>query len=120
VISSTEKSREYYFRSLRRKTLFSALYGTYTMKLNELQAVLKARHQTGQPKMQGDGFTEVRSRKRQATERLARTMKKAALPTTSVDSKKGRNEVATRNVSAPLRATNMDTDTPVSGFAPPE
>jgi hypothetical protein len=42
--------------------------------------------------------------------RISRTLKKAALPTTSVDNKKSHNEVATRNVFSPLRTTNRDTD----------
>jgi hypothetical protein len=48
-----------YCKSLRGKTLFSALYGTYTVTLNELKAVPKSKLQTGQPKMQDDSFKEL-------------------------------------------------------------
>jgi hypothetical protein len=62
---------------------------------------MKASTQTGQTK-QGNGFKEVRSRKRHSTEDAARTPKKAALPSST-------EKVATKNF-APLRTTNMDTD----------
>jgi hypothetical protein len=60
IISFTEETRENYCKSLRRKTLFSALHRTY-MTLNELKAALKSKHQTRTIKMQDDGFKLVRS-----------------------------------------------------------
>jgi hypothetical protein len=93
----SRRKLENYFKALRGKILFSTLYGAYTVMLSELKSVLKASTQAGQTK-QGDGFNEVRSRKRHNTER-------AALLRTSV-------EVATRNFFAPLWTANMDTDAP--------
>jgi hypothetical protein len=74
---------------LNWKNLFSALYGTYTVALHELKAVLKASTQAGQSKTpksaatQEDGFKEVRRRKRHSTNETAPTSKKAAC--TAVD-----------------------------------
>jgi hypothetical protein len=59
IISSAEESSENYCKSLRRKTLFSVLYCTYVVLLNELKAVLKSKYQAGQPKIQHDRFQEV-------------------------------------------------------------
>jgi hypothetical protein len=59
IISSAEESCENYCKALRGKTLFSTLYRTYTVTLNELKAVLKINHHTGQPKIQDKGFKEV-------------------------------------------------------------
>jgi hypothetical protein len=59
IISSAEESCENSCKSFNGKTLFSALYGTYTVTVNELKAVMKSKHQTGQPKMQDDSFQEV-------------------------------------------------------------
>jgi hypothetical protein len=106
IVSSAEDNCESYCKALRGKALFSALYGTYTVTLNELKNVLKASSQAGQTK-QEDGFKEVRSRKRHYTGEAARTPKKAALSTSTVT-------VATKNFFAPLRTTNMDTDAPVT------
>jgi hypothetical protein len=77
IVSSAEDNRKSFCKALRSKPLFSALYGTYTVTLNELKNVLKASSQTGQTK-QEDGFKEVRSRKRQSTGEAARTPKKLA------------------------------------------
>jgi hypothetical protein len=57
------------------------------MKFNELKAVLRCRQK------KEDGFRVVRSRKRYTTDEVACTLKKAALPITSVAQK---NEVARR------------------------
>jgi hypothetical protein len=69
-----------------------------------MKNVLKASGQTGQTK-QEDGFKEVRSRKRHLTGEAACSPKKAALPTSTV---------STKNLFAPLRTINMDTDAPVT------
>lgn len=44
----------------------------------------------------------------------------SSAPSTSVDNKKGRNEVATRDFFAPFRTTNMATDDPVTEPAVPD
>jgi hypothetical protein len=59
----SEENHKSYYKALRCKTLFSALYGTYIVKLNELENVLKASGQAGQTKLE-EGFKDVRSRKR--------------------------------------------------------
>jgi hypothetical protein len=50
--------------SLREDTLYSALYGTYTVTLNELKGVLKAslfeENETAGSAHQEEGFQEVR------------------------------------------------------------
>jgi hypothetical protein len=50
IISSAEEGREHDCNSLGGKTLFSALYETYKVTMNELQAVMKTKHQAGQIK----------------------------------------------------------------------
>jgi hypothetical protein len=95
ITSSAEENRENYCKVLRGKTLFSALYGTYTVMLNELKSVLKN-------SQQGDGFKEVRSQKRRSSEEAARTLKEPTVPAPSV-------KVATRNFFGPLRTSSMDT-----------
>jgi hypothetical protein len=89
IISSAEENQKNCCEALRGKTLFSTLYGTYTVMLNKLNSVLKASTQAGQTN-QGDGFKEVHNRKQHNTEETAHTSKNAALPRTSV-------EVTTRN-----------------------
>jgi hypothetical protein len=112
IVSTAEENRQNFCKVLNRKNLFNALYGTYTVALHELKAVLKASTPAGQfktPKSaatQKDGFKEVRRRKRHNTNESATTSKKAAC--TVVD--KPPKEVATRKFFAPLRASHMDTD----------
>lgn len=50
IISSAEENREYSCKSLRGKTRFSAGYGTYTVTLNELKAVMNSHTRQGNPK----------------------------------------------------------------------
>jgi hypothetical protein len=99
VISSTEDNRENYCKVLKGKTLFCALCGTYTVTLHDLRKVLKDIAQ------QVDGFKEVCNRKRHCNEEAAQITKKAVQPAPTV-------KVATKNLFAPLRTTNMDTDIP--------
>jgi hypothetical protein len=87
AITNSAENRKNYCKVLRCKTLFSALYGTYTVTSNERKSVLKDRHQ-------GDGFKVVRSRKGRSSEEADRTLKKRTVPVPSV-------MVATRNFSAP-------------------
>jgi hypothetical protein len=59
IISSAQDNREDYCKVLKGKTLFSALYGTYTVALHGLEKVIKdsTTHQV-------DSFKEVQRRKR--------------------------------------------------------
>jgi hypothetical protein len=63
VIGAAEDNLESYSMALQGKPLYSALYGSYTVTLNDLKSILKFSGQARQPS-QGDGFQEVRSRKR--------------------------------------------------------
>jgi hypothetical protein len=112
VIRTSEDNLESYSVALQGKALYSALYGNYTVTLNDLKGVLQSSNQARQPN-QGDGFQEVRSRKRQSTAEAARSPKKVAVPTATV-------QVPTKNFYAPLRATNMDTDAPATEPISPE
>jgi hypothetical protein len=76
VNSAEKKNGANYCKALNGKTLFSALYGTYTATLHELKALLKAStlagqtnwpKATGQQTTQEDGFQEVQRRKLRAT-----------------------------------------------------
>jgi hypothetical protein len=112
VIRAAEDNLDSYSGALQGKALYSALYGNYTVTLNELKRVLKSSRQAGQPN-QADGFQEVRSRKRQSTVEAARPPKKVAVPTPTV-------QVPTKNFYVPLRATNLETDAPFTEPIPPE
>jgi hypothetical protein len=103
VVRSAEDNRESFCKALRGKPLFSALYGTYTVTLNELKTVLQASSQAGKTK-QADGFQEDRSRKRQFSGEAACTPKKASVAPPAV--------TTTSNFYAPLREAHMDTDAP--------
>jgi hypothetical protein len=104
VIRAAEDNLESYSVALQSKTFYSAL--------NELKSVLKSSSQARQPS-QGDGFQEVRSRKRQSTAEVARSPKKVDVPSPT-------GQVPTKNFYAPLRATNMETDASVTEPIPPE
>jgi hypothetical protein len=105
IVRAAEDNRESYYVVLRGKTLYSALYGTYTVTLNEFKSILKASIQAGQSS-QGDGFKEVRSQKRHSTAAPARSPKKAAVPTSA-------GQVPTKNFFAPSGQTTW-TPTPLS------
>jgi hypothetical protein len=112
IVSTAEENRQNFCQVLNGKNLFSALYVTYTVALDELKAVLKKSTPAGQSKTprsaatQEDGFKEVRRSKRHNTNETAPTSKKTAC--TAVDTP--HKEAATRNFFAPLRASDMDTD----------
>jgi hypothetical protein len=108
-ISAAEDNQESYSVALQGKTLHSAQYGTYTVTLNDLKSLLKSNSQPSQ----GDGFQEVRSRKRHFTAEAARSPKKTAVPTPT-------GQVLTKNFYSPLRATNMETEATVTEPIPPE
>jgi hypothetical protein len=105
VIRAAEDNLESYSVALQSKALYSALYGNYTVTLNELKSVLKTSSQARQPN-QGDGFQEVRSRKRQSTAEAARSQKKIAVPTPGV-------QVPTKNFYAPPPAQPLWKLTPL-------
>ncbi|XP_023725873.1 uncharacterized protein LOC111874531 [Cryptotermes secundus] len=115
IINAAEESREGYCKALKGKILFSALYGTYTVTLNDLKSLVKARTseatKTQTKPSQEEDFKEVRRRKRQSTTESAPTSKKAAAATGNTQTK----EVPTRNYFAPLRVTTMDTDSAGDG-----
>jgi hypothetical protein len=93
VIRAAENNLESYSVALQGKTLYSALYGNYTVTFNVLKSILNSSGQARQPS-QGDGFQEVRSRKRHSTAEAAHSPKKAAVPTPT-------GQVATKNFYAP-------------------
>jgi hypothetical protein len=101
IASSAEENRSNYCRALKRRSLFIALYGTYTAMMNTLKALLKTKHQARQTEKHKDEFREVQSRKKQTTEEAAHTTKKAELSATPMDATGGRKEVATQNISPP-------------------
>jgi hypothetical protein len=67
IVNTAEDNRQNFCKALGGKTLYSALYGTYTVALQELKALLNASTTavptpTPKPKpasTQEDGFTEV-------------------------------------------------------------
>jgi hypothetical protein len=85
IISSAEDNREDYCKVLKGKTLFSALYGTYTVTLHDLK------------KLQTDSTQQVDSfsrRKIYCNEEPNQTMKKVALPASTL-------KVAQQRTSSP-------------------
>jgi hypothetical protein len=72
IVKTAEDNRQNFCQALGGKTLYSALYGTYTVALKELKALLKISttiDPTPKPtpaSTQENGFTEVRKRKRQS------------------------------------------------------
>jgi hypothetical protein len=104
VLHRKHRGRKQKFcKALNGKTLFSALYGTYTVALQALKALLKASSPAGKSETtkcaasQEDGFKEVRRRKRHSTNEGAPTSKKAACAAEVTPAK----EVATHNFFAP-------------------
>jgi hypothetical protein len=104
IVDSAEENHESYFQALRGKPLFIALYGTYTVALNELRSLVKASSQDEQAK-QANVFKEVRRRRRHSTGEAAHTPKKVTMEPQAV-------KLATSNFFAPLRTAQMDTDAP--------
>jgi hypothetical protein len=105
VVSTTEENWASYCKALSGKTLFSALYGTYTVALQELKALLKVSTTTRQPAkkpIQEEVFKEVRRRK-QTSKKILVTAAPAAVNTTP-------KTVPTRNFFAPLRTASIDTE----------
>jgi hypothetical protein len=116
IVNTADENRQNFCKALTGKTLFSALYGTYTVALQELKAVLKASNTAGQSQIlkssatQEDGYKEVRRRKRHSTGEPARSSKKTVTTAASATIDTIASVAATRNFFAPLRKTRMDTD----------
>jgi hypothetical protein len=83
IVSTAEENRQNFCKVINGMNLFSALYGTYTVLLHELKAMLKASTPADQSKTpmsvatQENGFKENRRRKRHSTNETAPTSKKA-------------------------------------------
>jgi hypothetical protein len=79
IVNTADENKQNFCKALTCKTLFSTMYGTYTVALQELKSVLKASNPAGQSQIpkssatQEDGFKEVRRRKRHSTGEAART-----------------------------------------------
>jgi hypothetical protein len=113
IVSAAEENRTNFCKALSGKTLFSALYGTYIVTLNDLKAILRTSNSAGkttEKPSQEEGFQEVRRRKRHSTTKTAPTSKKAMPTAASAAASTPQKEVATGNFFTPLRATEMDTD----------
>jgi hypothetical protein len=93
IVSTAEENRQNFCKVHNGKNLISVLYGTYTVALHELKAVLKASTPVDQSKTpksaanQEDGFKEARWRKWHSTNETAPTSKNAAC--TAVDAPQG-------------------------------
>jgi hypothetical protein len=113
VVSTTEENWASYCKALSGKALFSALYGTYTVALQEIKALLKVSTTTPQSAKkptQEEGFQEVRRRKRHTSNEAARTPKKILVSAAPAAANTTPKTVPTRNFFAPLRTANMDTE----------
>jgi hypothetical protein len=117
IVSTAEKNRQNFCQALSGKTPFSSLYGTYTIALQELKALLKARTpadptQTPKPaSTQEDGFTEVRRRKRQSSNTATLTSKKKKdVPPQCLPSETPPPRSPHETFSPFLRTTDMDSD----------
>jgi hypothetical protein len=108
IVNTADENRQNFCKALIGKTLFSALYGTYTVALQELKAVLKVSNTTGQSQIpkssatQEDGFKEVRRRKQHSTGEAARTTKKAVTTAASATIDTPASVAATRKFFAPF------------------
>jgi hypothetical protein len=95
-------------KALSGKTLFNALYGTYTVVLQELKALLKTSNTADPTKTpnpaptQEDGFTDVRRCKRHSINEAAPTTKKPASAAVATTLK-----ITTRNFFAPPPPKNV-------------
>jgi hypothetical protein len=86
IVSAAGDNRASYCKALSSKVLFSALYGTYTVALNERKFLLKASTSAGRTTTatetvkptQEEGFKEVRRRKRRSTTEAAPASKKSS------------------------------------------
>jgi hypothetical protein len=121
IVNTAKDNRVSYGKALTGKSLFSALYGRYTITLIDFKGVLKASTLASQDKSpkpggeqltQDESFKEVRRRKRHNNEAAAQTSKKAPVQEKASNALNTiAKEVVTRNYFTPLRTANMDTNT---------
>jgi hypothetical protein len=125
IVNTAEDNRHNFCKALGGKTLYTALYVTYTVALQELKALLKANtlaDPTPTPKpasTQEARFTEVRRRKRQNSDKAAQISKKSST-NSSLCPRRHPLQDHTRNLFTPLRATITDTDPSGSESTPQE
>jgi hypothetical protein len=81
IVDAAEENGVSYCKCLHGKPLINVLYGTYTVTLEELKALLKASTLAGQQTTQEDVFQKVRRKKRRTTDETAGTSKKEAVQT---------------------------------------
>jgi hypothetical protein len=119
-----------FHKGLDGKPLYGALYGMYTVILNELKTILKASAQAGQSdavnrtsveSMAQNNFQEVMRCKRHVSNDTSQTAKKMTIPVpTSTAIKLPPEAVLTRNFFSPLRTMDMDAQTTGTESAPTE
>jgi hypothetical protein len=80
TVKNAEENKVYYWKVLTGMTLLNALYGTYTVILNKVNAVLRASRQTGKTSNDENGFIAVRRRTRHGNKETIRGPKKEQLP----------------------------------------
>jgi hypothetical protein len=124
VVESAIQDRITFCKHLKGKQLFNALYGTYTVALNELKHILQSSAKmTLAPQKQvaipqkgeaDEGFQEQKRRKRRNSSD-EKTKKNAATDAQAVPPHRRVAQLPTRNFFAPL-GTTMETDT--AGAAP--
>jgi hypothetical protein len=116
-VNSEEENSANLCKILDGKPLFSALYGMYTVTLNELKAVLKVSAQAGQSRgvnktsvestAQNEDFRELKTRKRRYYDDTSQTAKKSNISVQkSAAFKLPKKLGITRNFFAPLRTNN--------------
>jgi hypothetical protein len=122
IVSTVEENKHNFCKVLNGKNLFITLYGTYTIALRELMAVLKASTPTWQSKTPKstatleDGFKELLRRKQHSTNETAPPSKKVACTAEETPPK----VVATRNFFAPFRAFDIEIDSAKTEATPRE
>jgi hypothetical protein len=121
IVSSAEENRANFCKILEGNPLFSALYGIYTLTLNELKAVLKVNAQAGQcgavtttsleSAAHDDDLQEIKRYKRHISNNTSPIAEKSITSdTNSAVGKLPTKTVITRNFFAPLRTNDMDTE----------
>jgi hypothetical protein len=104
VVNAPERNRTNYSRALSGKTLCSALYGPYTVTLNDLRTLRKVSSTTGRT-------TETETEKPTQEEDLKDVQRREKRSNT--ESAPNSKEAAAQSF-APLQATIMDTDSSVA------
>jgi hypothetical protein len=111
IVNLVEENCVNFCKALHWRTLYSALYGTYSVTLKELGLVKAGIFGEGQSKQQvqrteEEGFQEVCRRKRHGTDESAKTANKVAVQAKASPpiTKPPAIEVTTHNIFATLRA----------------